>query len=60
MTSHEKGNRASGVSGLIFVGCIMISLAIGILTNTVATSVLAGVGVGFIGMALARYATGEW
>ena len=61
MTTDEKQTRKrSGVSGLIFVGCLMIGLAIGIWTGQVAVALLGALGVGFIGMAVARYLTGEW
>ena len=59
--SIEKQERSrKGISGLIFVGCLMIALAVGILTGNVAVTLLAGLGVAFIAMAIARYATGEW
>ncbi|HRW09837.1 MAG TPA: hypothetical protein P5121_32270 [Caldilineaceae bacterium] len=61
MTTDEKQkSKRSGVSGLIFVGCLMIGLAIGIWTGQVAVALLGALGVGFIGMAIARYLTGEW
>ena len=58
-TKNERTSN-SGISGLVFVGCLMIGLAVGIFTNTVAVSILAGLGFGFIAMGVARYATGEW
>lgn len=61
MMSKEQGeSKKSGVSGLVFVGCLLIGLAIGLLTGEVAVALLGGLGVGFIGMGIARYATGEW
>ena len=60
MSREKHRNRKSGISGLLFVGCLLIALAIGILINQVAITILIGLGVGFIAMAVARYATGEW
>lgn len=61
MTTNEKQNtKRSGVSGLVFVGCLLIGLAIGIFTGQVAVALLGALGVGFIGLAIARYTTGEW
>jgi len=59
---QQKPDRegVSGVSGLVFVGCLMLGLAIGFLIGNVAAGVLGGLGVGFIAMAIARYITGEW
>jgi len=56
---NQKPDR-KGVTGLIFVGCLMLGLAIGFLIGNVAAGVLGGLGVGFIAMAIARYITGEW
>jgi hypothetical protein len=56
---HERKSR-SGTSGLVFVGCLLIGLAIGILTGQVAVALLIGLGVGFIGLAIARALTGQW
>jgi hypothetical protein len=60
MSSEKKDSKRSGVSGLVFVGCLMIGLAIGLLIGNVAVGLLGGLGVGFIAMAIARYVTGEW
>lgn len=60
MTSDKQGPKRSGISGLVFVGCLMIGLAIGFLVGNVAAGVIGGLGVGFIAMAVARYKTGEW
>lgn len=61
MTTNEKQKaKRSGISGLVFVGCLLIGLAIGIWTGQVAVALLGALGVGFIGMAIARYTTGEW
>ena len=60
--SEEKQEvkSRSGASGLVFVGCLLLGLAIGILTGNVAVGILGGLGVGFIGLAIARAATGSW
>lgn len=60
MSSESQMPSRSGVSGLIFVGFLIISLAIGLLTGEVAVALLIGLGAGFIGMAIARYVTGQW
>lgn len=60
MTNNKQEPKKSGISGLVFVGCLMIGLAIGFLIGNIAAGVLSGLGVGFIAMAIARYLTGEW
>ena len=60
MSSEKQKSKSSGISGLVFVGFLLIGLAIGILTGNVAVALLGALGVGFIAMAIARYVTGEW
>ena len=60
MTNENQKPDRKGVSGLFFVGCLILGLAIGLLMNNVAAGLLGGLGVGFIAMAIARYITGEW
>ena len=60
MSGEKQEGSKSGISGLVFVGCLMIGLAIGILTGNTAVWLIGSLGVGFIAMAIARYATGEW
>lgn len=60
MSSERQEPSRKGISGLVFVGCLLIALAMGLLTGNVAVALLGGLGVGFIAMAIARYATGEW
>ncbi|MCB0201737.1 MAG: hypothetical protein H6649_00220 [Caldilineae bacterium] len=60
MSTETKKTRTSGASGLVFVGCLLIGLAVGILTGQVAAALLIALGVGFIGMAIVRLGTGEW
>ena len=49
-----------GISGLVFVGCLMLGFAIGFITDNVVAGLFGGLGVGFIAMAIIRYTTGEW
>ena len=60
MASEKQEPKRKGASGLIFVGCLMLGLAIGLLTGNVAVGLLGGLGVGFIGMALMNAITGSW
>ena len=60
MSAQKETNDRSGVSGLIFVGCLMIGLAVGLWTGEVAVSLLAGLGIGFIGMGIVRYGARAW
>ena len=60
MANEAKETKGKGISGLVFVGCLMLGLAIGFITGQIVAGVLGGLGVGFIGMAIARYKTGEW
>lgn len=60
MANEKQESSRKGASGLVFVGCLMIGLAAGFLMGNMVVGVLGGLGVGFIGMAIARYATGEW
>lgn len=60
MANETQKRSSKGVSGLIFVGCLMIGLAIGILTGEVAVAFLGALGLGFIAMGITRAITGEW
>ena len=60
MASEKRQPERSGVSGLAFVGCLILGLAIGLLLGEVVAGLFGGLGVGFIAMAIARYVTGEW
>ena len=60
MSSEKQQPRRKGISGLVFVGCLMLGLAIGLLAGNVAVGILGGLGVGFIGMALMTYLAGAW
>jgi hypothetical protein len=60
MSNEEQAPSRSGISGLVFVGCLLVALAIGIATAELAVALLAGLGVGFIGMGVVRLITGRW
>ncbi len=60
MSEHKQVRSSKGVSGLVFVGCLMIGIAAGIFTGNVAVAFLGALGVGFIAMGMVRLVTGEW
>ena len=60
MSSEKQAPKGKGISGLVFVGCLMLGLAIGLLTGNVAAALIGGLGVGFIAMAIMSYLTGQW
>jgi len=60
MSNENQKPKRSGVAGLAFVGCLLIGLAIGLLTGEVAVALLGALGVGFIAMGIVRAITGEW
>ena len=60
MSSEKKESNRSGISGMVFVGCLMIGLAAGFLIGNIMVGVLGGHRVGFIAMGISRYVTGEW
>ena len=60
MTSEKQGSKRSGASGVVFVGCLLIGLAAGLLTGQMAVGLLGGLGVGFVGLGIVRAVTGEW
>ena len=60
MASEKQKPDRKGVSGLVFVGCLLLGLAIGLFIGNVAAGLIGGLGVGFIAMAIARYITGQW
>ena len=60
MTSEKQGSKAKGASGVVFVGCLLIGLAAGLLTRQVAVGILGGLGVGFVALGIVRAVTGEW
>ncbi len=60
MSTQDQQSRTKGISGIVFVACFLISLAVGLYTGQMAIAVLAGLGISFIAMAITRYLTGEW
>jgi hypothetical protein len=60
LASGGQESPKKGASGAAFVGCLMLGLAAGMLTGNTAVGVLAGLGIGFIVMAIVRYSTGQW
>jgi hypothetical protein len=60
MSTQNQQSRTKGISGVVFVACFMISLAVGLYTGQMAIAVLGGLGVSFIALAITRYVTGEW
>jgi len=49
---ENKKKQTSTVAGLLFVGCIIIGLALGLLLQHVAFGTLIGIGAGFVAMGL--------
>jgi len=60
MTSEKQGSKRNGAAGVIFIGCLLLGLAAGLLTGQVAVGLLGGLGVGFVAMGIARAVTGAW
>lgn len=60
MSSEKQEGSRKGASGLVFVGCLMVGLAVGLYTRDMAVAIIGGLGVGFVGMAITRAITGEW
>jgi len=61
VTENEKQeSKRKGISGLVFVGCLMIGLAVGFITGNIVAGLFGGLGVAFIAMAVVRYKIGEW
>jgi hypothetical protein len=60
MTSEKQGTKSKGAAGVIFVGCLMIGLAAGLLTGQVVVGLLGGLGVGFVALGVTHAVTGAW
>ena len=60
MSNNTQERSRKGASGLIFVGFLILGLAIGFFVGNVVGGFFAGLGVGFIAMAITRAITGEW
>ena len=59
-TSEKTRSKRNGAAGVIFVGCLLIGLAAGLLTGQTVVGLLGGLGVGFVAMGIARAVTGSW
>ena len=59
-TSEKQRSKRKGAAGVVFVGCLLIGLAAGLLTGQTAVGLLGGLGVGFVALGIVRAATGEW
>lgn len=60
MANEKPEPKKKGISGLLFVGFLMIGLTTGFLLGNIVVGLFGGLGVGFVAMALARNAAGEW
>lgn len=60
MSEEKQETKRGGAAGLVFVGCLLLGLALGLLFGNAAVGILGGLGVGFIAMAIMRGATGSW
>jgi Na+-transporting NADH:ubiquinone oxidoreductase subunit NqrD len=52
-----KQKKYKDISGLVFVGCVVIGMGISFAINTMPVGLFIGVGVGFLMMALIRHRT---
>ncbi len=60
MANEKPEPKRKGISGLLFVGFLMIGFTIGFLMGNIVVGLFGGLGVGFVAMAIARNSTGEW
>jgi hypothetical protein len=60
MAFEKQEPKNKGMSGMVFVGFLMLGFVVGFLTGNVPAGLFIGLGVGFIAMAIMRYATGVW
>ena len=60
MANEAKEPKRKGISGVVFVGCVMLGFAVGFITGQLPTGIFGGLGIGFIAMAIVRYKLGEW
>jgi hypothetical protein len=60
MASDKEESGGKGASGVAFVGCILLGLAVGWFVGNVVVGIFGGLGVGFIAMAIIRFRTGQW
>ena len=57
MPESAGQKKTKDISGLVFVGCVVIGMGISFATNTMPVGLFIGVGVGFLTMALIRHRT---
>ena len=48
----EKKQNSSTIAGVVFVGCFLIGLGLGILYNLTVVGLFLGMGVGFVSMGI--------
>lgn len=60
MSTDTQGRSRKGASGVMFVGFIILGLSVGFFVGNAAAGLFAGLGLGFIAMAITRAITGEW
>ena len=60
MVVETKKSKSGGASGVIFVGCLILGLAVGFFIRNIVFGLFGGLGVGMIAMGIARAVTGEW
>lgn len=53
MTSEKQELKYGEVSGVVFVGCLLLGLAASFITGNFVSGMLGGLGLGFVGMAIA-------
>ncbi len=46
---HERKNRGT-IGGVVFIGCLFIGLALGMLYSKTVIGILLGLGIGFVAM----------
>lgn len=60
MAYENQVTPRKGISGLVFIGCLMVGLAVGFLISNVVIGLFGGMGVGFLAMVIVVYKTGQW
>ncbi|MFL7890552.1 MAG: hypothetical protein ACK2UM_06480 [Anaerolineales bacterium] len=60
MAENTQERSRKGASGLVFVGFLILGIAIGFFVGNFVGGFFVGLGVGFIAMGLMRAITGEW
>jgi len=60
MADEKEKTPKKGIAGVVFVGIMMIGMAIGFLLENMVVGLFGGMGVGFLAMAIVRHKTGEW